>query len=154
MYLTTFSLSSISYAPRPQNTKQSIRFFKGNGRTKQRERERVVTKTSRSSLRGASMSLERRLRLPADHRRVTVPVNIDQRARRRMAPRAQNLYRPLPNKLAPEDSFFAAADDANAAVVVVDIGRESSSFIIRERSGKERSEDLCGKKKKTTTGGF
>lgn len=72
------------------------------------------------------MPSEIRLRLPADHRRVTVPVNMDQNARSRMAANAQNLYRPFPNRLASELSFFV---DGGGTVV----GRASSSFIERER---------------------
>lgn len=81
------------------------------------------------------MPSEIRLRLPADHRRVTVPVNMDQNARSRMAANAQNLYRPFPNRLASELSFFV---DGGGTVV----GRASSSFIEREREGwRERGEE-------------
>jgi len=67
------------------------------------------------------MSSTRLLRFPADQRRVTVPVSIDQNANNKMAARAQNLYRPLPNRTESEVSFFTLG-----AVVV---GSESSSFI-------------------------
>uniref|UniRef100_A0A2P2KJH2 Uncharacterized protein LOC107424841 n=1 Tax=Rhizophora mucronata TaxID=61149 RepID=A0A2P2KJH2_RHIMU len=40
---------------------------------------------------GMSMSMDMLLRLPADHRRVTVPVNMDQNASSSIAARAQNL---------------------------------------------------------------
>ena len=69
---------------------------------------------------GLSKSSERRLRLPADQRSVTVPVNMDHNASNKMAANAQNLYRPLPNKLESELSFLALA---------VVVGRTSSSFI-------------------------
>lgn len=50
-----------------------------------------------------------------------MPVSIDQNANNKMAARAQNLYRPLPNRTESEVSFFTLG-----AVVV---GSESSSFI-------------------------
>ncbi|CAL1374009.1 unnamed protein product [Linum trigynum] len=92
--------------------------------------ERIFTRTSRSSWIGVSMSSERRSRLPADQRRVTVPVNMDHNAKRRMEAKAQNLYLPFPKREESELSFF------NKLPVAVDLGRESSSFIsILLRSG-------------------
>lgn len=46
------------------------------------------------------------MRLAADHLRLTEPVNMDQKARRRIAAKTQNLYRVLANKPASELSFF------------------------------------------------
>ena len=67
--------------------------------------------------------------------RVTVPVNIDQKARRRMAARAQILYRPRPNRAASAaaESFFV-------------VGR-SSSFISLKKKQKQKK-----KKKKKKNG--
>ena len=85
-------------------------------------RKKKQTRTSRSSWMGKSRSSEIWLRFPADHLRVTVPVNMDQKARSRIAANAQNLYRPLPKTLASELSFFAF-------VVGAVVRRESPSFI-------------------------
>lgn len=72
------------------------------------------------------------MRFPADHRRVTVPVNMDQKASSRIAANAQNLYRPRPKRTDWELSFLewpvVVADDAENDVGV-DIGSASSSFI-------------------------
>lgn len=68
---------------------------------------------------GMSRSLERELRVP-DQRRETVPVNMDQNARSKMAASAQNLYLPFPNRAESEVSFF---------VLAVVVGSASSSFI-------------------------
>lgn len=58
---------------------------------------------------------------------MTVPVNIDQNARRIMAANAQNLYRPFLNKLESRVSFFNADDDDD------DTGKGSSSLILTKR---------------------
>ena len=51
-----------------------------------------ISRTSRSSWMWESKSSKIWLRLLADHRRVTVPMNIDQKVRSRIATNAQNLY--------------------------------------------------------------
>ena len=81
-----------------------------------------ISRTSRSSWMWESKSSEIWLRLLADHRRVTVPVNIDHKVRSRIAANAQNLYWPFPKTLASELSFFAF-------VVGAVVGRKSSSSI-------------------------
>ena len=81
--------------------------------------KKKLTRTSRSSWMGVSMSLERELRVP-DQRSETVPVNMDQNARSKMAANAQNLYLPFPNRLESKFSFFVTA---------VVVGSPSSSFI-------------------------
>lgn len=43
-----------------------------------------------------------------DHFRVTVPVSMDQRARRRMAAQTHSLYRPLPKRGKGEGRFGVA----------------------------------------------
>lgn len=72
-----------------------------------------------------------RLRFPADQRRVTVPVNMDQNASNKIAANAQNLYRPLPKKLESEVSFFA---------VVVGISPSSSFISIKPKNTKTKTE--------------
>lgn len=59
------------------------------------------------------------MRLPADHLRVTEPVNMDQTARRIIATRAQNLYERLrPKRPASELSFFTVVAEERAGVAV------------------------------------
>lgn len=70
------------------------------------------------------MSSENLVRFPADHLRVTVPVKMDQNARRRIAAKAQNLYRPLRSRLDSELSFFAA-------IVAVPSSFIPSSFLLQ-----------------------
>lgn len=64
---------------------------------------------------------------------MTVPVNIDQNARRIMAVSAQNLYLLLLNMLESRVSFLLEINDDEVDVdddeCVVDIGRGSSSLI-------------------------
>ena len=129
MCFTTFSLSSIScFHKNPPITKPltvphiCTKIQCQNSGVQTERKRKKQTRTSRSSWMWESRSSEIWLRLPADHRRVTVPVNIDQKARSRIAANAQNLYRPLPKTLASELSFFAF-------VVGAVVGRESSSFI-------------------------
>lgn len=78
---------------RPQPSVINHQKIKRGERKRRRERP---TRTSRSSWAGESMSSGKRERLEADHLRVTEPVNMDQKASRRMAARAQNLYPPFP----------------------------------------------------------
>lgn len=79
------------------------------------------------------MSSENRFRFPAERRSVTVPVNIDQNARRIMAVSAQNLYLLLLNMLESRVSFLLEINDDDVDVdddeCMVDIGRGSSSLI-------------------------
>lgn len=53
----------------------------------------------------SKLSLDKVLKF-RDQRRETVPVNMDQNARSKMAAKAQNLYFPLPNKPESVFSFF------------------------------------------------
>lgn len=65
------------------------------------------------------MLSEKRVRLLADHLRVTEPVNMDQTARRIIAARAQNLYERLrPNRPASELSFFTVVVEEGACIGV------------------------------------
>nr|GMC62627.1 hypothetical protein Iba_chr02cCG5640 [Ipomoea batatas]GMD42081.1 hypothetical protein Iba_chr10bCG5920 [Ipomoea batatas] len=86
--------------------------------------------TSRSSWIAMSMSWDTVLRLPADHRRVTVPVKIDQKDSINIAAKAQNLYRDRPNTTEPGLSFFecAIADDVKC-IAGDDTGKTLSPFI-------------------------
>lgn len=100
---------------------------------KEKDKHSKHTRTSRSSDFGISKRSERLLRFPADHRSETVPVHIDQNAKKRIAANAQNLYRPLPNNVASCNDLdgieFVFNDEY--AVVGVDTGINSSSFICR-----------------------
>ena len=127
MCFTTFSLSSIScFHENPSITRPLTlphicnKIHRQNSCAQTGKKKQ--TRTSRSSWMGKSRSSEIWLRFSANHLRVTVPVNMDQKARSRIAANAQNLYRPLPKTLASELSFFAF-------VVGAVVGRESPSFI-------------------------